>query len=132
MSAAQALMAARAAGIRLGIDGVSIVLEADRPPPSQVLDMLRAHKPEIIDALRAERRAIVRHIANHFQSSPLGQCAHCGGDRSPNDPFVAIFCGTDRAELHAGCHSAWLALRESEACAALGIDPPDEGGRCAG
>jgi hypothetical protein len=126
MSAAQALMAARAAGIRLGIDGVSIVLEADHPPPSQVLGTLRAHKPEIIDALRAERRAVVRHIADHFQSSPLGRCVYCGGDRSPAESFVAIFCGTDRAELHPGCHPAWVARRESEARAALGIDPPDK------
>ena len=78
MSAAKALMAARAAGIRLEIDGDSIVLEANDAPPTQVLDMLRAHKPEIFDIIRAERRAIVRYVNDNFQFSPLGQCAHCG------------------------------------------------------
>jgi hypothetical protein len=129
MSAAQALTAARAAGIRLGIDGVSIVLEADYPPPPQVLDMLRAHKPEIIDTLRAERNAVIRYLNEHFESSPPDRCAYCGGDRSSADPFVVLFCGTDRAELHAACHHAWVALRESEARAALGIDTPDRGRR---
>jgi len=85
--------------------------------------------PQIVGLPLDERRKVVRWINNHFQSSPLGRCAHCGGDRSPDDPFVAIFCGTDRAELHAGCYPAWVALQESEAHAALGIDPPDNGSR---
>jgi len=51
-----------------------------------------------------ERSAIVRHIAAHFQSTPLGRCAHCGCDTSPGEPLVAIFCGTDHAEIHARCY----------------------------
>ena len=132
MSVAEALKAARAAGIQVGIDGNSIVLEAEHAPPAQMLDMLRAHKPEILELLQAERRAVVRHIANHFQSSPPGRCAHCGGDRRADDPFVAIFVGKDRADLHASCHPAWIAEQEAEARAALGIDPPDKQGRRAG
>ena len=50
--------------------------------------MLRAHKPEILELLQAERRAVVRHIANHFQSSPPGRCALCGGGSRADDPFV--------------------------------------------
>jgi hypothetical protein len=79
------------------------------------------HRP----AHQDERRALVRWIADNFRSSPLGRCAHCGSDRNPADPFVALFCGGDHAELHAGCYPAWVSLKESEACVALG-DSPDK------
>ena len=132
MSVAEALKAARAVGIHVEIDGDSIVLEAEQAPPAQILDTLRAHKPEILELLQAERRAVLRHIADHFQSSPLGQCAHCGGERRADDPFVTIFVGEDRADIHASCHPAWIAEQEANARVALGIDPPDKQGRRAG
>jgi hypothetical protein len=124
MSAAQALMTARAAGIRLGIDGVSIVLEADNPPPPQILDMLRAHKPEIIDALRVERSAIIRYLKEHFESSPPGRCAYCGGDRDPADPFVVLFCGTDPLSFTPAAIPRGSRCRNPRR--ALGIDPADK------
>ncbi len=40
MSAAEALKAARAAGIKLAIDGDDLVLEASAPPPSAILEVL--------------------------------------------------------------------------------------------
>ena len=132
MSVAEALKAARAVGIHVEIDGASIVLEAEQAPPAQIFDTLRAHKPEILELLQAERRAVLRHIADHFQSSPLGQCAHCGGERRADDPFVTIFVGEDRADIHASCHPAWIAEQEANARVALGIDPPDKQGRRAG
>ena len=132
MSVAEALKAARAVGIHVEIDGDFIVLEAEQAPPAQILDTLRAHKPEILELLQAERRAVLRHIADHFQSSPLGQCAHCGGERRADDPFVTIFVGEDRADIHASCHPAWIAEQEANARVALGIDPPDKQGRRAG
>jgi hypothetical protein len=52
MSAAEALNAARAAGIRVGIDGDDLVLEAPAPPLAAVLDALSRHKPGIIALLR--------------------------------------------------------------------------------
>jgi hypothetical protein len=124
VSALDAIRTARAAGAKLMIDGSSLVLESESPPPPQVFDLLRAHKPEVLDCLREERRAVVRHIANHFQASPPGQCAHCGGDSREADPLVVIFCGTDRADIHASCHPAWIADQESKARTALGIDMP--------
>ncbi len=83
------------------VDGSSLVLEAESPPPPQVFEMLRAHKPEILELLQAERRAVVRHIANHFQSSPPGRCALCGDGK--REPF------------------RW---REAQARVALGIETP--------
>jgi hypothetical protein len=120
MNAVRVVMEARASGLQLGVDD-DLVLEASAPPPTAVIDMLRAHKPEILELLRAERRTVIKYIADH----PPGRCIHCGGDGRADDPFVVIFCGSYRAELHAGCHPAWVELRESVARAALGIDPPD-------
>jgi hypothetical protein len=51
MSAAEALMAARAAGIQLWIDGDDLVLEAAGPPPSAVIDLLSSHKAAIMTLL---------------------------------------------------------------------------------
>jgi len=56
MSAAEALKAARAAGIRLEIDGDDLVLEASAPPPPVVLDLLSLHKVHVIAMLRRQKR----------------------------------------------------------------------------
>jgi hypothetical protein len=81
--------------------------------------------------LRDERRAVVSWIADNFRSSPIGQCALCGDGKRDDDPFVLVFVGEERAELHSSCHPAWVAEQEAEGCAALGIDPPDKGERSA-
>lgn len=124
MSAFDFVRIARAVGARLSADGPSLVVEAENPPPPQVLDMLRAHKPEILELLHAERRAVVRYVNDQFQSSPLGQCAHCGGGSRSGDPFVAIFVGENRADVHASCYPAWIAAEEARARVALGIEAP--------
>lgn len=52
MSAAQALKAARGAGIDLALDGDALVLAAATAPPPAVLDLLAAHKAGIVALLR--------------------------------------------------------------------------------
>jgi len=52
VSAAEALRAARAAGIELGTDGDHLVLAASAPPPAVVLDLLSHHKLGIMALLR--------------------------------------------------------------------------------
>jgi hypothetical protein len=52
MSAAEALKAARAAGIRLEIDGDALTLEASEAPPPAVLDLLSRHKAGVVALLR--------------------------------------------------------------------------------
>jgi len=52
MSAAEALKAAHAAGLWLGLDGNDIVLEASTPPPRAVLDLLARNKASIVRLLR--------------------------------------------------------------------------------
>ena len=55
MSAADALKAARAAGIQLGVDGEDLVLTASVPPPAAVIDLLASHKAEVVALLRPGR-----------------------------------------------------------------------------
>ena len=52
MSAVQAVKLARAVGVRIGIDGDALTLDADAAPPSAVLDLLAHHKPQVIALLR--------------------------------------------------------------------------------
>ena len=55
MSAAEALRAARTAGVELRVDGEALVLEAAAPPPADVIDLLSRHKPTLVALLRARR-----------------------------------------------------------------------------
>ena len=52
MSATEALTQARAAGIRVRIDGNDLALEASAPPPAEVLNLLARHKADIVTLLR--------------------------------------------------------------------------------
>ena len=112
VSALDIIRIARAAGGRATVGGLSLVPEARACRRRRCSAVLRAHKPEILELLQAERRVVLRHIADHFQSSPLGQCAHCGGGSQSNDPFVILFVGEDRADIHASCYPRWLAEQE--------------------
>jgi hypothetical protein len=53
MSAAEALRAARAAGVTVMPDGENLVLEAKAEPPRTVLDALAQHKRAIVALLRS-------------------------------------------------------------------------------
>ena len=51
MSAAETLATAQAAGVRVDIDGVALLIEADCPPPQTLLDALKRNKSEILALL---------------------------------------------------------------------------------
>lgn len=55
MSAVHALKLARAAGVRIGIDGDALTLEAKAVPPPEVLDLLALHKAQLIALVRPGR-----------------------------------------------------------------------------
>jgi hypothetical protein len=57
MSAADALKAARAAGIQLGVDGEDLALTASVPPPATVIDLLASLSPD--GAEEAHRAAAI-------------------------------------------------------------------------
>ena len=52
MSAVHALKLAREAGVRIGIDGDVLTLDAAAAPPPAVLDLLAIHKTQVIALLR--------------------------------------------------------------------------------
>lgn len=52
MTASEALLQAREAGVRVRIDGDHLALEASAPPPAEVLDILARYKADILDLLR--------------------------------------------------------------------------------
>jgi hypothetical protein len=121
----EALQLARSQGVEVTLDGDDLVLEAQAAPAPGLLAILGRGKWDIVAALRLreaeERRSIVQWVNNHFASSPPGVCAHCGEGERSEDPFVRLFVGNDRGDVHASCHPTWLAEREAEACRALGI-----------
>lgn len=120
VSAEDALKLARRGGFKLEIDGDFLAYEVpDDPIAHSIIDILRQHKPEIVDLMRDERRAVVRWIAENFRSAPIGQCAQCGGGKREDDPFVLVFVGEDRADLHAACYPIWRMNKEAEARVAL-------------
>ena len=53
MSAIQALRLAQEKGVRIGVAGTDLILEADREPAPRVLEGLRRHKAGIVALLRA-------------------------------------------------------------------------------
>ena len=127
MTVTEALELARSQGVEVTLDGDDLVLEAQAAPAPGLLAILGRGKWDIVAALRLreaeECRRIVQWVNDHFASSPPGICAHCGDGLRSDDSFVLLFVGNDRGEVHASCHSAWLAEREAEARRALRLDP---------
>jgi hypothetical protein len=74
MNATEALKAARAAGIQLGIDGDDLVLEAASAPPAAVLDALSRHKAEIVALLRPAEDGWSAHDWQVFLPRGLEPC----------------------------------------------------------
>lgn len=64
MNAAEALEAARAAGVRVVAEGGDLLLDADSAPPPAILDALKRSKAEILVLLAA-------NAAQHANRAPL-------------------------------------------------------------
>ncbi len=71
MSAAETVAAARAAGMRLGLDGTDLLIESDCEPPPQILDALRRDKPAILALLRTRDTSEVSPLAMTNESPSL-------------------------------------------------------------
>jgi hypothetical protein len=126
MTVEEALELARRHGVNVVLEGDSLRLEADAPPPNGLLAILGRGKWDIVAVLRQreaeERRRIVQWVNGNFAPSPAGICAHCGGGARPEDALVRLFVGSDRGEVHGNCHASWLEDREAEARKALGLE----------
>ena len=115
MSAVHALKLARAAGVRIRIDGEGLTLAADAPPPAAVLDLLALHKAQVMVLLRLGRDGRSGEDWLAFFNELAGIAESEGGWDRPN------------AELNAfeECVERWLALHplsalSSETCAHCG------------
>ncbi len=93
MSAAEALKAARAAGIELGIDGDDLVLEASAPPPAAVLGLLSRHKAGIVTLLRPGRDGWSAEDWQVFFDERAGIAEYDGGlPRTQAEAFAFPCC----------------------------------------
>ena len=130
MTANEALELARSHGVevRLNLAGDGLNLEVEADPPLALMNVLRRTKWDIVAALRQHeidrrRPLITGWINDHFVSTPLGVCRHCGEGARENDPFVHLRCGDDSGDVHTSCQPAWREADETKAGAALGLGP---------
>ena len=95
MTVTEALELARLQGVEVTLDGDDLVLRAEAAPPPRLLAILGRGKWDIVAALRLrvaeERRSIVQWVNDHFASSPLGVCGHCGDGLATRGPFRSAF-----------------------------------------
>jgi hypothetical protein len=112
MSAAEALKAARAAGIKLAIDGDDLVLEASASPLPAVIDRLTGHKTEIVAMLRPRRDGWSADDWQAFFDERAGITEFDGG----------LPRAEAEAQAFAGCVAEWLNRNPM-------VSPP---GRCLG
>ena len=109
--------------VRLNEAGDGLNLEVEADPPQALMNVLRRTKWDIVAALRQheiERRRslIARWINDHFVSTPLGVCRHCGEGAREGDAFVRLYCGEHSGDVHTSCQPAWRDAEEARARAA--------------
>jgi hypothetical protein len=86
MSPAEALMAARSAGIHISVDGDDLVLESAAEPPLAVVNLLTEHKAGILTLLRSGIGSAYSDIAGSAASEIIGSAA---GDITGSAPIIA-------------------------------------------
>ncbi len=94
MNAIEVLHAAHAAGVRVGVVGASLELDADRAPPDELLEEIRRFKPEIL-ALLSEpapefSRVLKAHKADPMSALSAGEDVDWNDHSAtpPTDPFT--------------------------------------------
>jgi hypothetical protein len=92
VSAADALKAARAAGVDLRLDGDDLVLEASAPPPLATLDLVSRHKPGIVALLRPGGDGWSPEDWQVFFDEPAGIAEFDGGLPRPEAEARAFEC----------------------------------------
>jgi hypothetical protein len=130
MSAAEALKAARAAGIRLGIDGDDLLLEASAAPPPAVLDLLSRHKAGVVALLRPAQGGLSAEDWQVFFDERTGIAEFDGGlPREEAEARAFDRCVVDWLNQHprpsAPGRCAWCGRTESPSAVVLpfGTEP---------
>ena len=123
MNAAETLAAAQAAGVRLGVDGMGLLIEADSEPPSELLNALRRDKPEILALLRTHDTGEVSPPATTAESPKLHGLSIAELEEAAGEDWAEV--RDDPAVLEALAHAV-VTRRQRE----LGECPPHWTERC--
>ena len=133
--AAATFAAARAAGVRLGVDGTNLVVEANHAPPAVLLDALRRDKPEILALLRINESDEIPPSAAASESPnlhglTLAEMEEAAGEDWPevrDDPAVlealANAVVTRRQRQRGECPPHWTAHCECAGCGPVFLWP---------
>jgi hypothetical protein len=92
MSAAEALREARMAGIDVRIEDDGLALEAEVPPPAEILELLARHKPGIVALLRPGRDGWSAEDWQLFFDERAGIAEFDGGPSHPEAEARAFEC----------------------------------------
>jgi hypothetical protein len=140
VSAPEALKAAKAAGIKLRVEGCDLALEANAPPPADLLERLARLKPEIVALLRPGRDGWLAEDWQAYFDERASIAEFDGGLPRPEAEARAFECCVvewlnrnfehsppGHISLRSSSWPAWYAGRNAKAVAALkamGIVPP--------
>ncbi len=92
MSAVEALRLARRNGIRLGVAGDDLILDADREPAPRVLEAIRRHKAGIVALLSAADDDWTAKDWRVFYDERAGIAEHDGGQTRAEAEALAFEC----------------------------------------
>jgi hypothetical protein len=121
MSAVEALRLAQANGIRLGVAGADLILDAERKPERSVLEAIRRNKAEIVALLGADHDAWTVEDWKAFYDERAGIAEFDGGQSREQAQAMAFeSCVVEWMNRH-------LCRTDPGRCAACG--EPDREGR---
>ncbi len=92
MSAVEALRLARENGVRLGVAGTGLILDADREPASRVLETLRRHKAGIVALLTTAEGDWTSEDWRVFYDERPGIAEFDGGQTRAEAEVLAFEC----------------------------------------
>jgi hypothetical protein len=111
MSAGETIRMAEASGIRLGVEGADLILDADLEPPVDVVNAIRHHKAEIIELLAPPGDRWLAEDWQAFFDERAGIAEFGGGQTRAEAEAIAFEC----------CITEWMNRNPA----------PSESGRCA-
>ena len=92
MSAVDAIRMARENGVRLGVAGADLILDADREPAPQVLEAIRHHKASIIALLATSENSWSVGDWKAFFDERAGIAEFDGGQTRADAETIAFEC----------------------------------------